>query len=60
MALGYGTLNVEVVCNSAWSGEVPVSASSLSGISTGTPGAVPVAAYSSAGRFTVRLWAVVA
>ena len=58
MALGYGTLNVEVVCNSAWSGEVPVSASSLAGRSSGTPGAVPVADSSSVGRCTGRLGSV--
>ena len=48
MALGYGILNVAVICDSAWSGSVPVAASvadsSSTGISTGTTGAVPVEA----------------
>ena len=54
MVLGYGVLNVAVICDSAWSGALPVadpvSYSSLAGISTGTPGSVPVAASSSTGR----------
>ena len=62
MELGYGILNVAVICDSAWSGAVPVPDSvvaySLAGVSTGTPGAVPVAAYSSGSRSTGKLGAV--
>ena len=46
----------------SWSGAVPVKASvvdySLAGISTGTPGVVTVADYSSEGRGTDRLGSV--
>ena len=59
MALGYGILNVGVICDSAWSGAVPVAASS-EGRSTGILGAVTVADSSSAGRGTGRLGAVAA
>ena len=45
MALGYAILNVAVICDSAWSGELPVAASSSAVIYTGTPGAVQLAAY---------------
>ena len=61
-ALGYGILNVAVICDSAWSGAVPVAASvsdySSTNRSTGTPGEVLVADSSSAGRGTGRLGAV--
>ena len=64
MALGYGILNIAVICDSYWSGAVQVTASvadySLAGISTITPGAVPVSASSSAGRGTGRLGTVAA
>ena len=62
MTLGYGILNIAVICNSTWSGAVPVvdsvADSYLSGISTGTPGVLPVAYSYSAGRDTGRLGAV--
>ena len=60
MALGYIILNVSVICDSAWSGEVSVTYSSLAGRSNGTPGSVKVAASSSAGICTGRLGAVAA
>ena len=64
MALGYGILNIAVICDSAWSGAVPaadlVADSSLAGRYNDTPGAVSVASSSSAGRSTGRLGAVAA
>ena len=58
MALGLKMLNVAVICDSTWSGAVPVAASSSAGISTGTPGAVPVAASNSSLSGTDRLGVV--
>ena len=62
MTLGYGILNIAVICNSTWSGAVPVvysvADSYFSGISTGTPGVVPVSDSYSGGRDTVRLGTV--
>ena len=64
MVLGYGILNVAVICDYAWIGEVPVAASvvdsSLTGRSTGNPGKLSVAASSSAWICTDRLVVVAA
>ena len=64
MALGYGILNVAVICDSSWSGAVPVAASVeacfFTGRSTGTPGSVPVADSYSEGIGNGRLVSVAA
>ena len=61
MELGYGILNVAVICDSSWSGSVSVASVadySSAGRSTGTPGAVLVADSYSTGKGTGRLGAL--